>query len=109
MKIVKLIDTDTPGYMGFAPTPQPELVATYQGAGETVAVSRGMIRDRYVDESGDQIAVTNRMGSRPFNSEELRRILFMPDGQVLKVTNEPPSAKAQQKSTGAAAPGGGTR
>jgi hypothetical protein len=33
----------------------------------------------------------------------------MPDGQVLKVTNEPPSAKAQQKSTGAAAPGGGTR
>jgi hypothetical protein len=87
LRIVKLIDVDTPGYLGFAPDPQPELIASFPTGGKAVAVARGQIRDRYVDESGNQIAVTSRMGSRPFNAEEIRGILFAADGSVLKVSN----------------------
>jgi hypothetical protein len=87
LRIVKLIDVDTPGYLGFAPDPQPELIASFPTGGKAVAVARGQIRDRYVDESGNQIAVTSRMGSRPFNAEEIRSILFAADGSVLKVSN----------------------
>jgi hypothetical protein len=53
-------------------------------------VARGQIRDRYVDESGNQVAVSNRVGSRPFNAAEIRRFLYYPDGRLLKVTNEVP-------------------
>jgi len=42
------------------------------------------MRDRAVDESGNQIMVANRMGSRPFNREEMMRFLFS-QGQLLKV------------------------
>ena len=111
LRIVKLIDTDTPGYLGFAPDPQPELIATYPMGGKAVALTRGQGRDRYVDESGDQISVTSRMGSRPFNADEIRSVLFATDGSLLKVPsaehNEQGSAKdsAQQ----AEKPGGGSR
>ena len=37
LRIVKLIDTETPGYLGFAPDPQPELIATYPGGGKAVS------------------------------------------------------------------------
>ena len=77
---MKLIDTDTPGYLGFAPDPQPELIATYPSGGKAVSVARGQGRDRYVDESGNQISVTSRMGSRPFNAAEIQSVLFGTDG-----------------------------
>jgi hypothetical protein len=54
-------------------------------------VARGQVRDRFVDESGNQIDIDNRMGSRPFNADEIRRVLFYPDGNLLKVTNQPPA------------------
>jgi hypothetical protein len=112
LRIVKLIDTDTPGYLGFAPDPKPELIASYPSSGKMVSVARGQGRDRYVDESGNQISVTSRMGSRPLNGEELRRILFATDGSTLKVSNG--SHKDQQGNTGdsgqqAGRPAGGSR
>ena len=112
LRVVKLIDTDTPGYLGFAPDPQPELIATFPSSGKIVSMSRGQGRDRYVDESGHQISVTSRMGSRPFNANEIRSVLFNPDGTPLIV----PAAgrKEQGTTTNPAQPaaepaGGGSR
>jgi hypothetical protein len=50
-----------------------------------------------VDESGNQIGVTSRMGSRPFNADEIRSVLFYPDGKLLKVNNNPPTALLKPK------------
>jgi hypothetical protein len=111
LRIVKLIDTDTPGYLGFAPTPQPELIATYPMGGKAVSLARGQGRDRYVDESGDQISVTSRMGSRPFNADEIRSVLFAPDGSLLKVPSADHAEQGSAKDSAPQAekPGGGSR
>jgi LVIVD repeat len=90
MRIVQLFaPNDTPNYLGFSPKPTPKLIATYHTAGPALAVSKGIDRDRAVDEDGNQLAVFNRRGSRPFNREEAER-LYMKNGQVYTVTNAPP-------------------
>ena len=52
-------------------------------------MSKGLDRDRAVDESGNQIAVFGRRGARPFTLEEMRR-LYLRDGKVWTVTDTPP-------------------
>jgi hypothetical protein len=99
MQIVSLIEPDNPGYQGFAPDMTPRLVATFKTHGRAVAVAEPSVRDRYVDESGNQIGVTNRLGSRPFNADEIHSVLFYPDGKLLKVTNNPPTALLKPKDT----------
>jgi hypothetical protein len=48
-------------------------------------------RDRAVDESGNQLSVFNRRGSRPFTLEETKRMYIHPaNGQFYSVTNDPP-------------------
>ena len=61
------LPTITPNYLGFSPRPTPKLIATYHTKGPALAVSKGIDRDRAVDEDGNQLAVFNRRGSRPFN------------------------------------------
>ena len=53
-------------------------------------MSRGLDRDRAVDESGNQIAVFGRLGARPFNLAEQRK-LFLRDGKVWRVSDDPAS------------------
>jgi hypothetical protein len=74
---------------GFSPKPQPRWIATYETDGPAVALSKGLDRDRAVDESGNQIAVFGRRGARPLNQEETKR-LYMRDGKVYTVTDSPP-------------------
>jgi len=74
---------------GFSPKPTPKLIASYPMPGETLSVSKGIDRDRAVDESGNQISVFNRRGSRPLNLEEMHK-LYLRDGQVYTVSNDPP-------------------
>jgi hypothetical protein len=72
LRVVQLISPDTvPGAQGFSPRPNPRLIATYPTKGETIAVSRGLERDRVVDETGGQTVVFGRRGSRPFHLEEM--------------------------------------
>jgi len=98
MQIVSLIEPDNPGYLGFAPDiTVMKLVASFPTHGRAVAIAEPTVRDRYVDESGNQISVTNRLGSRPFNADEIHSILFYPDGKLLKVNNNPPSALLKPK------------
>ena len=77
----------TAGNYGFSPEPQPELIATYRTRGPAIALSKGLDRDRAADESGNQLAVFGRRGSRPFNRREMER-LYLKDGKVYTVTNQ---------------------
>jgi hypothetical protein len=77
----------TPGHYGFSPTPTPVLIATYETHGPALALSKPLDRDRAVDETGNQIAIFGRLGSRPFNYEELRR-MFVRKGKVWTVSDE---------------------
>ncbi len=90
LRVVQLITPgETPGSSGFSPTPTPRLIATRHTHGPAIALSRGMERDRAVDESGHQVAVFGRLGSRPFNRTEMER-LFMRGGEVFTVANAAP-------------------
>jgi hypothetical protein len=93
---------DSPNSYGFSPRPTPKLIATYRTSGPALAVSKGIDRDRAVDESGNQIAVFGRRGARPFNREEASR-LFMHNGAPYTVPSEPQSPP-QSPATTAAAP-----
>jgi hypothetical protein len=91
LRVVEMISAnDTPGAYGFSPRPTPRLVATYATRGPAFALSRGVERDRAVDESGNQIAVFGRRGARPLNREEQQR-LYLRDGKLFTVTDQPPS------------------
>ena len=46
-----------------------------------MSLSRGLERDRGVDETGGQVAVFGRRGSRPLNLEEMRRLYLDESGK----------------------------
>src|SRR5438094_675013 len=56
----------------------------YPTRGPAVALSKGLDRDRAVDETGNQVAVFGRRGARPLSYEEQRR-LFVHAGAVYTV------------------------
>ena len=92
LRVLQLISSnETPGAMGFSPRPRPKLIATRQTRGPALAISKGLDRDRAVDESGNQLAVFGRRGGRPLNLEEMRR-MFLRDGAVWTVSDQPPGA-----------------
>ena len=91
LRVVQLFSpVDNPAFSGFSPKPAPKLIASHRTRGPALAISKGIDRDRAVDERGNQLAVFGRRGARPFNQEEMER-LFLRDGQVFTVTDEPPS------------------
>jgi hypothetical protein len=90
LRVVQLFaPADNPNYLGFSPRPTPTLIATYRTRGPALAISKGMDRDRAVDESGNQITVFNRRGSRPFNRQEMER-MYLRDSRLYTVTDAPP-------------------
>jgi hypothetical protein len=90
MKIVQVFaPNDQPNYLGFSPKPTPKLIATFKTKAPALAISKGLDRDRAVDESGNQVTVFNRRGSRPFNKQEMER-MYLRNGQLYTVTNTPP-------------------
>ena len=74
LRVLQMISPENvPTHMGFSPTPSPKLIATYPTHGPAVAVSRGLDRDRVVDETGNQTVVFGRRGSRPFTMDEMEK------------------------------------
>ena len=67
---------------------KPQLIAWRDTASPALALSKGLDRDRAVDETGDQIAVFGRIGSRPFTLDEMKKFYQRPDGSVCTVTDE---------------------
>ncbi|HEY0099047.1 MAG TPA: hypothetical protein VGB76_08850, partial [Pyrinomonadaceae bacterium] len=99
LRILQLTDPETSvTYAGFSPRPDPKLIATFHTTGPAVAVSKGLDRDRAVDESGNQLAVFGRRGARPFNLEELQRMYLM-DGKLYTVTDNPTTPANDFKGT----------
>jgi hypothetical protein len=90
LRVVQLTSPETPGNFGFSPRPTPELIATYKipKGGHSLAVAKGLDRDRAVDENGNQIAVFGRIGARPLNLEEQRK-MYLHNGKVWKVSDDP--------------------
>jgi hypothetical protein len=76
-----------PTFLGFSPRPMPRLIATHQTHGEALAISKGMDRDRAVDESGNQMSVFGRLGSRPFTLTEQQK-LYLRDGKIWTVSDD---------------------
>jgi hypothetical protein len=91
VRVIQLFSpADNPNFSGFSPRPTPKLIATHRTRGPALAVSKGIDRDRGVDESGNQVAVLGRRGARPFNLQEMQR-MYLRDGQLYTVTDSPPS------------------
>src|SRR6202158_699878 len=89
MRVLEIISPwDSPNYAGFSPRPTPKLIASYRTAGPALAISKGIDRDRAVDESGNQLAVFGRRGARPFNRAEAAR-LYLRNGKVYTVNDNP--------------------
>jgi hypothetical protein len=87
LRVIQLISPENvPGAMGFSPAPNPRLIATYPTKSPAVAVSRGLDRDRVVDESGNETVVFGRRGSRPFNLDEMKKF-YERDGKLYTVEN----------------------
>jgi hypothetical protein len=74
----------TPAYAGFSPRPAPRLIAKRHTHGPALAVSKGLDRDRAVDESGNQLSIFNRIGARPMTFTEMQR-LYIRNGSIYTV------------------------
>jgi hypothetical protein len=96
LKVVQLTAPDTqPKFYGFSPEPKPQVVAWRKTKTAALSVSRPLERDRGVDETGGQVAVFGRIGSRPLNLEEQRKMFLKPNGSPWTVVDNPPQTGQQ--------------
>ena len=104
LKVLQLTAPDSqPKFYGFSPEPKPQLIAWRGTPSPALALAKGLDRDRAVDETGGQIAVFGRIGSRPLNAEEMRRFYLNPDGTPWRVDDAVDRSKmVPAKKTGAA-------
>lgn len=88
LRVVQLTSPKTvPGYLGFSPAPAPVLIASRKTPGRALSISKGMDRDRAVDESGNQVSVFGRLGSRPFTLPEMQK-MYLKDGKLWTVSDD---------------------
>lgn len=88
LKVLQLTAPDTqPNFYGFSPAPMPELIAWAKTPSPAIALSKGLDRDRAVDETGGQIAVFGRLGARPFTRAEMERLFLNGSGMPYKVSD----------------------
>ena len=86
LRVVQLTSSTTPGSGGFRPRPEPRLIATLPlpKGGHALALSKGVDRDRAVDEAGNQLSVFGRVGARPLTLVEQHR-LYLRNGRTWMV------------------------
>ena len=100
LKVVQLTSPDLqPKLYGFSPEPKPQLIAWRRTQSAALALSKGLDRDRGVDETGGQIAVFGRIGSRPFNQLEMEKLYRTPSGEMWTVTDAIEPGKFKNLST----------
>ena len=103
LHVIQLTSPESqPRFYGFSPDPVPELIATRRTARPALSLSKALDRDRGVDETGNQIAIFGRIGSRPFNLKEMQKLYLDKDGKPWRVTDE-----VRQQDYKATAPGRG--
>jgi len=90
LKVIQLTSpASQPNFYGFSPPPKPELIAWAKTPAPALALSKGLDRDRAVDETGHQIAIFGRTGSRPFTRPEMERFFLDRTGKPYRVTDDP--------------------
>ncbi|MFZ9395512.1 MAG: hypothetical protein ACO25F_05550 [Erythrobacter sp.] len=90
LKVLQLTSPDSQrNFYGFSPAPRPELIAWAKTPTPAIALSKGLDRDRAVDETGGQMAVFGRLGSRPFTRSEMERLFLTRAGVPWKVSDKP--------------------
>ncbi|MGH8121665.1 MAG: LVIVD repeat-containing protein, partial [Rudaea sp.] len=88
LEVLQLTSPESqPKFYGFSPDPKPQLIAWYPTKDAALSLSRGLERDRAVDESGNQVAVFGRIGSRPFHLDEMQKLYLKADGSPWTVSN----------------------
>jgi hypothetical protein len=89
LKVIQLTSPDSqPNFYGFSPAPRPELIAWARTPSPALSLSKGLDRDRGVDETGGQIAVFGRLGSRPFTRPEMETLFLNRRGFPFKVSDQ---------------------
>lgn len=84
--VLQLTDPETvPGFYGFSPPVAPRVIAHRKTKGPALWISKALDRDRAVDETGHQVSVFGRIGSRPFTRSEMERFFLTDDQKVFKV------------------------
>ena len=116
LKVVQLTSPSLqPNFYGFRPEPNPDLIASYPTKRPALALSKGLDRDRGVDESGGQIAVFGRRGSTPLSRKDMDRMYLDKNGEPWFVKDTEGTGTAVkvplERSTTAATPvsAGGSR
>jgi hypothetical protein len=88
LKVVQLTSpASQPNFYGFSPAPVPELIAWARTPSPALALSKGLDRDRAVDEMGGQMAVFGRLGARPFTRPEMERFFLNRRGVPYRVVD----------------------
>jgi hypothetical protein len=88
LKVLQLTSFDSqPNLYGFSPAPKPELIAWWKTPKPALALSKGLDRDRAVDETGGQMAIFGRLGSRPFTRPEMEEFFLNSRGFPYKVND----------------------
>ncbi len=89
LKVLQLTSPESqPKFYGFTPEPKPQLIASYPTGKAALSLSRGLERDRGVDETGNQIAVFGRRGSRPLNLQEMQKLFLDATGKPWYVSDK---------------------
>ncbi|GAA0769401.1 hypothetical protein FHS52_002715 [Erythromicrobium ramosum] len=89
MKVLQLTSPDSQrNFYGFSPAPVPQMIAWAKTPSPAIALSKGLDRDRAVDETGGQMAVFGRLGSRPFTRPEMERLFMTRSGVPWKVSDD---------------------
>lgn len=88
VKVLQLTSPDHPGLYGFSPQPRPEQIAWARTKAPALSLSKGLDRDRAVDETGGQMAVFGRLGSRPFTRLEIEKLFLNRQGLIYKVRDQ---------------------
>jgi hypothetical protein len=88
LKVLQLTSPESqPKFYGFSPEPRPALIASYATSKPALSLSKGLDRDRAIDESGNQIAVFGRRGTRALSNEETQRLYLDDQGKPWYVRN----------------------
>jgi hypothetical protein len=94
IKVLQLTSPERqPNLYGFSPKPVPQIIAWARTPTPALSLAKGLDRDRGVDETGHQMAVFGRLGSRPFNRKEQETLFLFrrnPDepGRLYQVSDE---------------------
>ena len=91
LKVLQLMSPESqPKFYGFSPEPKPQLIAQLRHRKPALSLSKGLDRDRAIDETGDQIAVFGRRGTRAAGRDEMHRLYLDARGKPWFVSDTVP-------------------